>query len=248
MKLQIDPEFQNLIPPLKEEEFKQLRRNIRVDGCIHPIIVWGSVIIDGHNRYKICTEDPNNQIHFDVQQMDFPSREAAMDWIDRNQTGRRNLSPDDFNLIIGRIYNRVKTKGHGVKSGLQKEAQNGKKTSEIIADQFNVSKSRVERAGKLAEAVEEIQKEEPELDRPQVIEKAKQMIKPEPKIKQKEECQEEPKRVIKKEEYQIIKPLGHEVAMKYARMAVLQLESIHRNDHDKDEAFDFVIEWINQHR
>jgi len=33
-------------------------------------------------------------------------------WIDSNQIGRRNLSPDDFKLILGRIYNRMK-KTHG---------------------------------------------------------------------------------------------------------------------------------------
>ena len=248
MELKIDPEFQNLIPPLKEEEFKQLRRNIRVDGCIHPIIVWGSVIIDGHNRYKICTEDPNNQIHFDVQQMDFPSREAAMDWIDRNQTGRRNLSPDDFKLIVGRIYNRTKLPEGRPKEKLG-EKRPVKRTSAIIGDEFGIGERSVRDAGKLAAAVEEIQKAEPDLDRPHVIEKAKEMTKRKDhlKTKHKEEKPEETRQDIKNER-EIIKPLGHEVAMKYARMAVLQLESIHRNDHDKDEAFDFVIEWINQHR
>jgi hypothetical protein len=34
--------------------------------------------------------------------------EDALDWVDRNQIGKRNLSPDDFKIISGRIYNRRK--------------------------------------------------------------------------------------------------------------------------------------------
>jgi hypothetical protein len=29
-------------------------------------------------------------------------REAASDWIDKNQLGRRNLTPDAFRLLLGR--------------------------------------------------------------------------------------------------------------------------------------------------
>jgi len=34
-----------------------------------------------------------------------------MDWIDRNQLGRRNLTPDQMSLIRGRMYNRTKKQG-----------------------------------------------------------------------------------------------------------------------------------------
>ena len=37
---------------------------------------------------------------------------AAMDWIDANQLGRRNLTPDQMSYIRGRLYNRKKQK-HG---------------------------------------------------------------------------------------------------------------------------------------
>jgi DNA-binding XRE family transcriptional regulator len=40
----------------------------------------------------------------------------------------------------------------------------------------------------------------------------------------------------------------YEVAMKYARMAVAQLECIYHNHHDRDQAFDYVIKWINNNR
>ena len=53
--LKIDPEFESRIPPLTEEEFKQLEENILAEGTIlMPLIVWGDTIVDGHNRYKIA--------------------------------------------------------------------------------------------------------------------------------------------------------------------------------------------------
>lgn len=37
-------------------------------------------------------------------------RDAAMDWIDANQLGRRNLPPHVMSVLRGRIYNRRKKK------------------------------------------------------------------------------------------------------------------------------------------
>lgn len=39
-RLQIDPEFKALIPPLRKEEYRQLELNISVDGCRESILVW----------------------------------------------------------------------------------------------------------------------------------------------------------------------------------------------------------------
>ena len=39
-----------------------------------------------------------------------------MDWIDANQLGRRNLTPDQMSYIRGRLYNRKKQK-HGAEPG-----------------------------------------------------------------------------------------------------------------------------------
>ena len=38
--------------------------------------------------------------------------DAAMDWMDANQLGRRNLKPDQRSLLRGRRYNRTKKAAH----------------------------------------------------------------------------------------------------------------------------------------
>ena len=85
----IDPAFKELIPPLSPEEYTQLEQNILSQGCRDPIALWRGKIIDGHNRYEICTK---HDIAFETVKLRFPSREAVKLWILDNQLGRRNLS------------------------------------------------------------------------------------------------------------------------------------------------------------
>ena len=55
--LKIDREFEMLIPPLTNDEFKQLKSNILSEGEIYnPIFTWNGYIIDGHHRYHILSE------------------------------------------------------------------------------------------------------------------------------------------------------------------------------------------------
>ena len=58
-KVEITKEIAELIVPLSPEEFQQLELNILSEGCRDPLIVWEEfnkklVLLDGHNRLKIC--------------------------------------------------------------------------------------------------------------------------------------------------------------------------------------------------
>lgn len=92
--IQIDSEFQALIPPLSAEERAQLEANLLADGCRDPLVVWETqeghnILIDGHNRYEICTR---LGLPFEVVQKSLDGRPQARMWIRANQYGRRNLS------------------------------------------------------------------------------------------------------------------------------------------------------------
>ena len=86
--MKIDVEFQSLIPPLTYEEKKMLEESILSEGCRDAIVVWNDTIIDGHNRYEICTK---HNIPFETVNRDFDSRNDAIEWIIKNQFGRRNV-------------------------------------------------------------------------------------------------------------------------------------------------------------
>ena len=105
--LTIDPEFEGKIPPLREEELKQLEENILADGVvINPLIIWDGVLVDGHNRYRILQKHP--EIQFTTYEKQFPDRYAAISWICKNQLGRRNLTPQQFKYLIGQQYDAEK--------------------------------------------------------------------------------------------------------------------------------------------
>lgn len=87
--MEIDEEFRDLIDPLSDEEFDQLQRNVVRDGCLDPIKTWNGLIVDGHNRYRICTE---HGIDFKTEEVCFKDRDEATIWIVNNQLGRRNIS------------------------------------------------------------------------------------------------------------------------------------------------------------
>lgn len=94
MSIVIDKEFESLIPPLTAEEYAGLEESILQEGCRDALIVWGDTLIDGHNRYEICTR---HNIPFETTEMFFPSRDDVKLWMMRNQLARRNLN--DFQRI-----------------------------------------------------------------------------------------------------------------------------------------------------
>jgi hypothetical protein len=159
MTFKILPEFRDRIPSLSKDERDRLEANILKDGCREPLCLWYSdlddetFLLDGHNRYEICTR---LRIGFETVDIDgIETTVEALDWIDRNQIGKRNLSPDDFKIISGRIYNHRK-KAHGNEGGASDRTKlspqiEDLKTSTIVASELGVSKATIERNGQRAE-------------------------------------------------------------------------------------------------
>jgi hypothetical protein len=87
--LLIDAEFDGLLPPLADDEYAGLERNILEWGCTDPIVAWNNTILDGHARYEICVK---HSIDYLVRDKEMGSRDEAMVWIIDQQLGRKNLS------------------------------------------------------------------------------------------------------------------------------------------------------------
>lgn len=92
----IDNEFKGLIPPLTDEEYKGLEESILKDGCRDALVLWGDTLIDGHNRYEICTR---HNIPFTTVKKDFKNRDSVILWMIDTQFSRRNLSAPDRILL-----------------------------------------------------------------------------------------------------------------------------------------------------
>lgn len=151
-----------------------------------PLVIWKhegkNILVDGHNRLSLWKEFNgfNDEYELKTQELFFGNRDNAKEWIIKNQLGRRNLSPDDYKLLVGMLYNqRKKTKSEAGSKGGSSKDQNDtclESTAEVVAAETGVSPATVKRAGKLAAKVEEIQQAEPELPRQEVITKAKEII------------------------------------------------------------------------
>ena len=164
INLKIDPEFQNQIPPLTDDEYKQLEENILKEGkLLSPLIVWNNTLVDGHNRYAILQKHP--EIYFSTMPLRFENREEAIAWICRNQLGRRNLSPEQKRYLLGKQYEAEKKAAkifRGNQYTLAKKSggdhgdnhHSGKKTCDRIAEENGVSKATVLRASKYMKGVE----------------------------------------------------------------------------------------------
>lgn len=164
MELRIDPEFEGKIPPLTTEEFQQLENNILADGVvINPIIVWGGVIVDGHNRYRIVSKHP--EIQFSTCEKIFADRYEAIAWICKNQLGRRNLTKEQKKYLIGKQYEAEKATNGAVDGfrGNQYSKVVGyqignlpkpEKTCDKIAKQNGIGRTSVIRAEAFAKAVD----------------------------------------------------------------------------------------------
>ena len=156
INLKIDPEFQSQIPPLTDDEFKQLEENILKEGkLLSPLIVWNNTLVDGHNRYAILQKHP--EIYFSTMPLRFENREEAIAWICRNQLGRRNLSPEQKRYLLGKQYEAEKKAAKifwGNQYTLAKKSggahddnhHSGKKTCDRIAEENGVSRASVLRA------------------------------------------------------------------------------------------------------
>ena len=160
LHLTIDPEFASIIPPLREEEQKQLEENILADGVvINPLIVWNGVIVDGHNRYRILQHHP--ELQFTTYEKAFSDRYEAIAWICKNQLGRRNLTLQQFKYLMGHQYKAEKTAygGDRKNNAPRSSYQNGnlilkEKTCERIAAENGVARNTVIRAEQFANGVD----------------------------------------------------------------------------------------------
>jgi len=151
MKLQIDHEFQSLIPPLTHEEYSGLEASIKAEGCRDALVVWEGIVIDGHNRYEICDRV---DIPFKILEKSFEGREDVKDWIEANQLSRRNLTPDQISLLRGRRYNRLKRQGE--RTDLTSDQNDTKlQTAERLAKEHGVSGPTIKRDGKVAAFLEQ---------------------------------------------------------------------------------------------
>lgn len=173
--LEINENFKRLIPPLSLEELQQLEQNLVRDGCREPLCVWNDTIIDGHNRYEICTR---LQIPFIIRRINFGSSEEATAWICANQLGRRNITDETRKYLIGKRYEMEKLLGahnafgsnqHKKKKEVKPKLwveppfeKSASSTSRRLGEEYRLSHSTVDKYGVYAHALDTLSETVPD--------------------------------------------------------------------------------------
>lgn len=90
MTITIDEQLRAYIDPLTEDEYAALERSLLAEGCRDALVLWGDLLVDGHNRYGICQK---HGIPFNTLQNDsFHSIDDVHLWMIDNHLGRRSVS------------------------------------------------------------------------------------------------------------------------------------------------------------
>lgn len=174
-KLKVNENYKRLITPLSSEELLQLEQSIVHDGCREPLCTWYNTIIDGHNRYEICTR---LQIPFAIRRIYFRNREEAISWICSNQLCRNNITDETRRYLIGKRYEMEKildiysaAKGNKYNNKVIKSLLSDKPTiekntcraSERLGKEYCISYATVDKYGIYAHSLDKLSKTAPEL-------------------------------------------------------------------------------------
>ncbi len=90
MNIVVNEELKAYIEPLTPDEHDALERSILSEGCRDALVLWGDVLVDGHNRYGICQK---HGLPFQtVQNPRFQSMEDVHLWMIDQHLGRRSVS------------------------------------------------------------------------------------------------------------------------------------------------------------
>ncbi|NMM15064.1 MAG: hypothetical protein HHJ17_16210 [Rhodoferax sp.] len=90
MNITVNEELLAYIDPLTPDEHDALERSLLAECCRDALVLWGDVLVDGHNRYGICSK---HGIPFNtVQNSRFESIDDVHLWMIDQHLGRRSVS------------------------------------------------------------------------------------------------------------------------------------------------------------
>lgn len=168
------PELRDLIPPLTDEESKQLKENIDKNGIKDPLSVWETtvlsvlegldgaseshdlfkdfdnetvvhILVDGHNRYQHANAG-EKVLDYRINLLEFSNLQEVREYMIDYQLGRRNLKPEQISLLRGIKYNKLKASNKSDRVNV----------ADDLANEFGVSSRTIKRDGDFAKGIEKL--------------------------------------------------------------------------------------------
>ena len=95
------PELKAYTAPLTPGEHDALERSILAEGCRAALVLWGNILVDGHNRFGICQK--HGLPFATVQNTRFQNMEDVHLWMIDQHLGRRSVSEFQRGVLALRI-------------------------------------------------------------------------------------------------------------------------------------------------
>lgn len=90
MNITVNEDLKAYIDPLTSDEYEALERSLLTEGCRDALVLWGDLLVDGHNRYAICQA---HGLPFQtVQSTLFKAIDDVHLWMIDQHLGRRSVS------------------------------------------------------------------------------------------------------------------------------------------------------------
>lgn len=132
MDIIVNEELKAYIDPLTADEHAALERSLLAEGCRDALVLWGNVLIDGHNRYGICTR---HNIPFNtVQNTRFKSMDDVHLWMIEQHLGRRSVSDYQRGVLALRKRDILAARRRTEQEQLQRESEGGSTAADTTAD------------------------------------------------------------------------------------------------------------------
>ena len=139
------PEMAELLPPLTGEQLSALEADIVANGCYAPVIVnEDMVIIDGHNRQRLCEK---HGLPYQMAVFSFRDLLEAKQWALDTQKGRRNLDKWELGKIALRLKPDIEAKARANQSAAGGDKFRDKPLSATVPEAVSSVDTRKELAG-----------------------------------------------------------------------------------------------------
>ena len=155
---------------MSAQNYAELEHKILYEAYIEPIITWNKTIIEGFVRYEIYHR---LSIPFQIQEMDFFSRNDALSYICQASLKTKDLVDEQFRYCIGKLYDAQKAllvekypiQNQYTPAELRRPNYNSSRhlTASLVAEDFPISAGTVYKYSTYAAAVDEIDRKVPEI-------------------------------------------------------------------------------------
>lgn len=163
--IKINYDFESLIPKQTADQFRQMEENLIAEGGAHdPLVIWEGhdILLDGHHRLRVLKAHP--ELSWYPKYVNLADEDEAREWIIKTALGKRNLTPPQWQELVGRLKKARKQRRGGDRGNQYTKMPKSEKqtlagdVADAIASELGVSRSTVNEAENYVDGLDAAEK------------------------------------------------------------------------------------------